>query len=153
MKFRAQLSWALIFFNNLGVWSGSALFVWTFCQSSSVWNLITITIRALSPEKAWGYSTFFMLNSTEYEIYHAYNCWHFKNYDQNKFHAPVSWDWKKYNLRDRLFSWYGSYFHSYFQSVDTDQNQSFVKVYTSSLCSLYSHLISSHIQKLIGDIW
>ena len=48
-----------------------------------------------------GYKTFFMLNSLEHEIPNPYkdlnanNCWYFNIYEHDKFHAQLSWAWKK----------------------------------------------------------
>ena len=43
------------------------------------------------------------LKSLRCGIYHANNCWHFNIYEQDKFHAQLSWAWKKlYNLETCL---------------------------------------------------
>ena len=97
----------------------------------------SLCFRAIWPQ---GYKTFFMLNSAEHEIFHsstsqitnnakfflakhnwAWNfpankyenanyCWHFHIYKQRKFHAQLSWAWKKlYNLGIRSEFLHGSF--------------------------------------------
>ena len=37
------------------------------------------------------------------KIFPRFNCWHFNIYEQDKFHAQLSWAWKKfYKLEARL---------------------------------------------------
>ena len=46
-------------------------------------------------------------------LYLSYNCWHFNIYEQDKFHAQLSWAWKKFhNLGPRPLALIKSnYFH------------------------------------------